>query len=112
MKTDARPPPKDPFVTSVNRSLLICTFAAVAALLGAGFVLEGSLSKTLADRDSNSLVNRFGSDQQTNQQDVTLTEGSVRSIARDELKSVEKKQDDLMRAIDQLKQRQVPAPGK
>lgn len=97
MKTDARPPPKDPFVIDLKRAAWLYPSVAIAAFLAAAAIVEGPVSTRLANRDAAFFEKSI-------QPSSVLTEDHVRTIVKDELK------EELTPVIRQLEeiQRRLP----
>jgi hypothetical protein len=101
MKTDAKPPPKDPFVIDLKRAAWVYPSVAIVAFLAAAAVIEGPVSTRLANRDSAFFA-------KSAQPSSVLTEDRVRTIVKDELK------EELTPVIQQLEEirRMLPTPKK
>jgi hypothetical protein len=81
MKTDARPPPKDPFIMDVKATAWKYAVGAVAAFAVAAVLLEGPATAQFERNDDDLIVHRFDSKQQNS----VLTEDKVRAIVKEEV---------------------------
>jgi hypothetical protein len=84
-----RHPKDDPFVMDVKRTAWKFAVGAVAAFALATVLLEGPVSRQLENRDNELILHRFDSKKVS----TALTEDRIRTIVKEEMKDIVKKDD-------------------